>query len=88
MIATTMFDLYNPGELIGPASAVTPEYFRAGEQVRVVCGAYVDQIGRVAREGTGPHRQGPLDYPWYEIALSSGVRLYVSGWGWLHPVTY
>lgn len=88
VITTTMFDLYDPGELIGPAFDYDAnESFRTGDVVRVVSGPHAGQIGRIVREGCGPHRQGPLDYSWYAVDLSSGVRLYVAGWGWLQAVT-
>jgi len=86
VITTTMFDIYNPGELIGPAFDTAPKYFQSDDSVRVACGEYRGQIGRIVREGCGPHPQGSLDYVWYEVVLSSGVRLYVAGWGWLLAV--
>ena len=81
-----MFDVYDPGELIGPAFNTAPRYFRYQDPVRIAHGQYAAQLGHVVREGHGPHPQGPLDYPWYEVVLTSGVRLYVAGWGWLLAV--
>lgn len=87
MITTMMFDLYNPGELIGPAFEAAPDLlFRMHSIVRISCGQYAGQIGRIVREGSGPHPQGPLDYVWYEVVLASGVHLFVAGWGWMTPV--
>lgn len=88
MITTAMFDMYNPGELIGPAwSAGANEYFQRNDLVRIAAGEYAGQFGRVLHTGHGPHPQGPLDYPWYEIILQSGgTRLYAAGWGWLNTV--
>ncbi len=86
MITTVMFDLYNPGELIGPAWKIGEDYFHANEIVRVATGEFSGQFGRVLRVGRGPHPQGHLDYVWYEIILQSGERLYVAGWGWLLKV--
>jgi len=84
MITTTMFDLYDPGELLGPAD--TGASFRTGDVVRVACGPYAGQLGRIERADCGPHPQGHLDYEWYEVVLYSGTRLYVAGWGWLLAV--
>lgn len=85
MITTTMFDRYNPGELIGPAIDSAPKYFRRGDFVRVVHGAYSGHTGHIVHEGRGPYPQGPLDYEWYEVVLTTGTKLYVAGWGWLLP---